>query len=210
VDLLLLANHSENSFRVRGNLVFVSRGEVARSEDSLAQRWKWSRNKVRRFIAELSEKTAQQIEQQKSPILSKIRIINYNLYQSNDKDDTTDDTTERQQKDTNKNDKNDKNDKEVKKDTTQSVCFLEFWTAYPKKVSKPQAERAFQKAIKKTDLGKILESVNSFKNSEDWTKEDGKYIPNPATWLNGERWNDNQQQATPTYKQYKPKPLDFE
>jgi hypothetical protein len=87
--------------------------------------------------------------------------------------------------------------------------FQEFWTSYPKKVSKPQAERAFQKAIKKTDLGKILESVNSFKNSEDWTKEDGKYIPNPATWLNGERWNDNQQQATPTYKQYKPKPMDY-
>ena len=58
VDLLLLANHTQNQFRVRGNLVIVSRGEVARSEESLALRWKWSRNKVRRFIEELSSKTA--------------------------------------------------------------------------------------------------------------------------------------------------------
>lgn len=119
VDLLLLANHTQNQFRVRGNLVIVSRGEVARSEESLALRWKWSRNKVRRFIEELSSKTIQQIEQQKSPILNKIRIINYDLYQAIDQSETTDGTTERQQteqqKDTNKNDKKEKNDKNEKK-----------------------------------------------------------------------------------------------
>lgn len=117
VDLLLLANHSQNQFRVRGNLVIVNRGEVARSEESLAMRWKWSRNKVRRFIEELSSKTIQQIEQQKSPIINKIRIINYDLYQSNEDNETTDGTTERQQteqqKDTNKNDKNVKNEKKA-------------------------------------------------------------------------------------------------
>jgi len=122
VDLLMLANHAPAQFRVRGNLVLVNRGEVARSEDSLAQRWKWSRNKVRRFMVELSEKTIQQIEQQKSPILSKIRIINYDLYQSNDPSDTTDDTTERQQKDTNKNDKNENN---VKKDKREVFSIPE-------------------------------------------------------------------------------------
>jgi hypothetical protein len=160
VDLLLLANHSENSFRVRGNLVFVSRGEVARSEDSLAQRWKWSRNKVRRFISELSEKTAQQIEQQKSPILSKIRIINYNLYQSNDKDDTTDDTTERQQKDTNKNDKKEKKEK---KNTIQAF---------------PDVVEALTFAMEKRLDSVHVESWHESRELADWTKANGEKVKN--------------------------------
>lgn len=76
------------------------------------------------------------------------------------------------------------------KDLETSNQFLEFWTAYPKKVSKPTAEKAFQKAIKKADLSKILESVKIQKDSDNWKKDGGQFIPNPATWLNGERWND--------------------
>lgn len=87
-------------------------------------------------------------------------------------------------------------DKDYKTNTRQiqdnktSEQFLEFWTAYPKKFSKPTAEKAFQKAIKKADLSKILESVKSQKDSDNWKRDGGQYIPNPATWLNGERWND--------------------
>jgi uncharacterized protein YdaU (DUF1376 family) len=69
-------------------------------------------------------------------------------------------------------------------------AFALFWGEYPKKASKPQAKNAFLKAIKKADLGKILESVKSQKDSDNWKKDGGQYIPNPATWLNGERWND--------------------
>lgn len=37
---------------------------------------------------------------------------------------------------------------------------------------------------------KIMSAVQKQKESEDWQKENGKYIPHPTTWLNGERWLD--------------------
>ena len=61
VDLLLLANHSNGSFFIRGVKVEIKRGEVGKSEESLSQRWKWSRGKVRAFLKLLE--TEQQIKQ---------------------------------------------------------------------------------------------------------------------------------------------------
>ena len=120
VDLFLNANHKENQISIRGNILTIKRGQIAWSELSMAKRWKWSKNKVRRFLSYLSSKTIQQIEQQKSSITTTITILKYDEYQEND---TTDDTAERQQKDsrryTNNNDKNDKNDKNIYNLATQ-------------------------------------------------------------------------------------------
>jgi hypothetical protein len=112
VDLLLLANHAEKYIRVRGRRVPVKRGQVGWSEVKLAERWQWSRGKVRRFLKEL--KMDQQIEQQKNNATTLITIINYDAYQS---DGTVDETADGQQtvqqtdsrRYPNKNDKNDKN-----------------------------------------------------------------------------------------------------
>ena len=109
VDLLILANHKPNTITVRGNMVSVERGQVAAGEQFLSERWRWSRNKTRRFMSYL-EKTGQTI-QQKSHVLSIYSIVKWSLYQSND---TTDDTTERQQKDIRRT--TPKNDKNVKKE----------------------------------------------------------------------------------------------
>ena len=116
VDLILSANHKEGAINVRGNIINIKRGQVGRSETTLSVNWKWSRNKVRRFLKWL--KTEQQIEQQKSTILSLITIVNYDTYQEKSTaDDTADDTAEGQQTiqqtDTNKNGKKKKNDKNV-------------------------------------------------------------------------------------------------
>ena len=106
-DLLLLTNHSDWKIIVRWNIIEIKRWQCWYSETTLSERWKWSRNNVRRFLKHLE--TIQQIVQQKSKVKSVIVVINYEKYQWND---TTDDTTERhqkvQQKDTNKNDKNNK------------------------------------------------------------------------------------------------------
>ena len=109
-DLVLIANHSKKTLSIRGNIISIKRGQTAYSEESLAQRWKWSRGKVRRFINYL--KTEQQIEQQQSNILNILTIKNYNIYHGNDTTDgTTDGQQTVQQTDTNNNDNNDKNDK---------------------------------------------------------------------------------------------------
>lgn len=68
--------------------------------------------------------------------------------------------------------------------------FELFWNEYPKHKGKPVAEKAFIKAIKKIDIDTMLEAIRKQKQSAQWKKENGQYIPYPATWLNQERWAD--------------------
>lgn len=154
LDLLLNANHKENIISIRGNLVKVGRGQIGWSELTMAKRWTWSKNKVRRFLKWLE--TEQQIKQQKMHKLTTITtIVNYEKYQN----DTTDDTTERQQKDyrryTNKNDKNEKNVKNEKKEER------EIYT--PTEVSKKVLEQ-YNKVFRKS----LLSSVSFEKNLSFW------------------------------------------
>jgi hypothetical protein len=84
VDLLLLANHKDTTFFKRGNMINVPRGTVARSMKELADRWKWSENKVSRFIKFLESENVKQVKAQKSNLTTLITILKYDLYQSNE------------------------------------------------------------------------------------------------------------------------------
>lgn len=79
IDLLLLANHKENTMIVRGNAVKVPRGSIGLSQKSLGQRWLWSRDKVKRFISLL--KSAHMIAQSKNGVKDLYSIVNYEQYQ---------------------------------------------------------------------------------------------------------------------------------
>lgn len=79
VDLILLANYEDSSYYLRGNLIKVSRGEVAWSELSLSQRWKWSKNKLRGFLNTLEKE--HQIKIERSNVINKIVLINYREHQ---------------------------------------------------------------------------------------------------------------------------------
>lgn len=68
--------------------------------------------------------------------------------------------------------------------------FDEFWQAYPKKVGKGDAEKAWNKYGCSKLLPQILTAVRKCKISHDWTKEAGQFIPHPATWLNRRGWDD--------------------
>lgn len=69
-------------------------------------------------------------------------------------------------------------------------AFTSFWTTYPKKVAKPAAEKAFNSVKAGPMLVNILADIESRKATDDWQKDGGKYIPNPATYLNNRRWED--------------------
>ena len=91
--------------------------------------------------------------------------------------------------------KNNDNDNEVTSHVTSNVTyhvtsedFGRFWEVYPKKKGKGDAEKAFRKA--NVDVDVLINAVNRQKQSEDWLKEDGRFIPYPATWINGRRWED--------------------
>lgn len=71
-----------------------------------------------------------------------------------------------------------------------NIGFDEFWSEYPRKVGKKDAKRAFEKALKSTDSETMIRAVIAQKSSGQWTRDGGRYIPNPATWLNQGRWDD--------------------
>lgn len=69
--------------------------------------------------------------------------------------------------------------------------FLTFWAAYPKKVKKQKAWESWRKLRPDTALvSVILNALERQKRSDRWTRDGGRYIPDPTTWLNGRRWED--------------------
>ena len=66
--------------------------------------------------------------------------------------------------------------------------FDEFYSEYPRKVGKGAARKAWAKAIKKADVHYIISSASLYAKST--LGKDKEFIPHPATWLNGERWED--------------------
>lgn len=69
-----------------------------------------------------------------------------------------------------------------------SVDFDVFWEAYPKKIGKEAAWKAYRKVSVGNDV--LLKAISSQRLSKKWQKDDGQFIPNPATWLNQGRWLD--------------------
>lgn len=69
--------------------------------------------------------------------------------------------------------------------------FEVLWKAYPRKIGKGAAVKAFVKL--KPDgamLTKWIDSIGRQKKSVGWTKDAGQFIPHLSTWLNGQRWED--------------------
>jgi hypothetical protein len=70
--------------------------------------------------------------------------------------------------------------------------FEEFWTQYPRRISKADAFRVWFRITKKekVDPNLILEAVNGYVSriKKDGTEE--KYVKHPATFLNADRWRD--------------------
>ena len=71
----------------------------------------------------------------------------------------------------------------------EEVLFNQFWAVYPKKVDKKGSFRAFKNIPKlKEVFPGILQALEIQKQSAQWTKENGQYIPNPTTYIHQERW----------------------
>lgn len=69
--------------------------------------------------------------------------------------------------------------------------FDEFWAAYPKKVGKKAAWAAWKKVNPDAELfDKIMTAIGKAKLTDQWQRENGRFIPNPTTWLNQGRWDD--------------------
>jgi len=95
------------------------------------------------------------------------------------------------------------NQPNLPKDTPQAVkdplargadakqLFDQFWAAYPKHKARAEAEKAFLKIHPDGQLlARMLSSIERAKTADDWKKQNGRYVPHAATWLNGKRWED--------------------
>lgn len=82
--------------------------------------------------------------------------------------------------------------------TASRQRFDQFWEAYPSKVGKLAALKAWEKVKPDAALTEtIIAAVTAQKGSDRWQRG---YIPNPSTWLNQGRWSDELPVAAPTEK----------
>lgn len=90
-------------------------------------------------------------------------------------------------------------EKDKEKDKEPSVSFEEFYDLYPKHQGKADARKAWASVAPSVAswVGKIKPALMAAKDSPDWLKEDGRFIPLPASWLRGERWEDEIESSHP-------------
>ena len=171
IDLIMLANHQDGFFYVRGNRVDVNRGQVGWSMKKLAARWKWSRGKVWRFLETL--KNERQIEHQKTTVTTLITILNYDEHQKTDSQ-----TDIRRTSDGHKQECKEGKEEEI-------YPFSEFWSLYNKKEGKKDCLKIWSK-LNEEDHKQIMERLPIWLSNH----ANGQFRPYPKTFLNGRRWED--------------------
>jgi hypothetical protein len=162
VDLFGIANHAPGFFTKRGIDIPLKRSQTGRSELTLAKRWQWSRNKVRRFLKRLEKEDKITLKQDNKTSI--ITICNYEVYQGNKNssetpNDTPNDTPERHQKDTKRN--TNKNVENVKKNENKN------------KTSKVFGDDSVEMKLSKYLYKVLLKSDQDLKepNLQNWSKD---------------------------------------
>ncbi len=69
--------------------------------------------------------------------------------------------------------------------------FAAFWAAYPRKVARERAIKAWRKlSPNESTQTALMAGLERAKRSQQWRKDRGEFVPYPATWLNERRWED--------------------
>jgi len=114
LDLIFLANHTDHKFLLGTEVIEAKRGEVITSEVKLSERWRWSRTKVRDFIALLERE--QMVIKKATNRKTSLLLVNYEPYQ---KPETANHTAKKHQKNIKKTQSN--NDKEIIKNEKEKT-----------------------------------------------------------------------------------------
>lgn len=119
-----------------------------------------------------------------------VTLTNWGFYRELMKKVTVKVTPKEQPRNTYKKNKNDKNN-------IYGQNFLTFWKAYPHKIAKKKAYETWQKLEKAEDIENLLpillDAIEKQNQAKEIKKTNGEFVsewPNPATWLNGRRWED--------------------
>jgi len=177
------ANHKDNSFMG----IPLKRGQLIRSYRRIAKDCAYkvgyrvkkpSLDTVKTICDELRrEGRTEQRSVHKGTLFT---VCNYNDLQRFPKP-----RTERRSEHLTEQDKNDSNKEHMLK------CFERFWEEYPKKVGKKVAKEKFLRlSLDEKKFQEIMRVLRIYRETREWIKDGGQFIPHPATWINQERWND--------------------
>ena len=188
--LLKEANHTDAL--VGGTM--IKRGQCVRSYKDIQEGLQWMIGWRKCTYTNANCETAMKWLKKRGMVTARkttrgmlITIVKYDFYQNpknyeNHKD--TDKKTTRKPQSCHTINNNEKNN-------NIDGQFEIFWNEYPKKVAKQDAIKAWNRIqFFNGLLDEIISKVKLFRETSDWKKENGKFVPMPATWLNGHRWED--------------------
>ena len=191
LHLILKAHHKEKKYK--GAL--IKRGQLLTGRELLSNETGLSQQQIRTCLTKLKSTNDITIKSTSKGTL--LTVDKYGIYQGSDIEatnkltnrTTNEQPTSNQRVTTNKNVKNEKN---VNKKELIAEAFEHWWKTYPKKSGKVVAEKSFINKTKKMSDDEIEDFVNFIsKDSANRYKETEKqFIPNPTTYLNQERYND--------------------
>jgi hypothetical protein len=195
-------------------MVLIARGELSYSVRYLAQAWRWSTNRVLRFLGELQ--TDHSIETRTETGQTVISLCNYETYQAPFPDvETQMETRSDTQSATNKKESKERKNNTCARAAVVDEDFAEWYAVYPRKKQPVGALRAYRTVIDsgKTTHSDLLARTREF--SAEWSKrspEDRRFIPYPASWLNAGAYLDEPEIApeqTPAIAAPSKSPTDF-
>jgi hypothetical protein len=163
------------------------------TERGYATLWGWSRNKVRAFIKNIQTTAGHMVDRKGTSSGPLVSFIDLGLRAEVDHHGANDGPLVDHKRDTTIKNKEQEQENPLPP-KVEDVDFVSFWKAYPKKDGKGYALKAWVQAKKKKTLPHIqavLLAIEREKQSQKWTKENGQFIPNPATWINGLGWENS-------------------
>lgn len=183
LHLLITANYKASRFM--GNDIPV--GSVVIGRKALAASVGLTERKIRTSLDKL--KNTGEVTIKTTNKFSVLTIVNYSDYQDGDRIETSKKANNRPT--TDQQPTTSKEGKKVSSKEINNNEFELFWSCYPKKKNKGTAEKAWNK-IKHTNgtTALIMAGLDAAKVNPDWVKDNGQFIPYPATWLNAKGWED--------------------
>lgn len=202
ITLLAMANWKETEWDYYGEKIKLNPGQFIASAPAIKERCNSSeitimkiRTALERF--EKLDFLTVSLTGKSTKSGKLITIVNWRLYQSNEEEDNRQNNrqnnkeiTDRQPTDNRHIKEEGKEYKELKEDKEKG--FERFWELYPSKRKKPVARIAWMnmRIHSEEQYALINAAVERYKKTNQWQEENGRYIPDPDTFLQDERWTD--------------------
>ena len=190
IHCLLRANHSDTEWRGHK----IKRGQFLTSVETLTRETGLSVSQIRTSLKKLN--STNEIASKSQARSTIITVLSYDSHQDSDKPDDKL-MTMKSQADDNEiaTDKNLRT-KELKKNTVNSSLkndgFSHWWSTYPKKTAKPDAEKAFKAKTKNMSDDDFMQFVDLISNDsiKRYKETEKQFISNPAKYIRQELYND--------------------